>query len=335
MAEPRYWWSTEANERFWVEIRHVPGIGLSLENPVVDASGHNNAWYDLTARVQPGDIVYHWNAREHRFVGRSIVAGAPRVQRGNRIVPLTGFLPLQTAVTLDRVRQLEPKIRATRDQLYAAHGGPLLLPFQFRRDGLRFMSNYFAKMPAAVVGALFGASGLDREATELPDSSEGPDEVPEPTSANIQFLNPFKAKADTEYNTVHLGGVRRHGRYHETLVNDFAKWLTTHGVAVGRNAAVDLGTETPPVAIEAKFIADPTTPRHWTVAIRQAVGQLYEYRFFRVVDPNAQLVFLASAAIPDTWSRYLEHDREIGSAWRMGNSFGLSPRARRVLRVDR
>jgi hypothetical protein len=119
--------------------------------------------------------------------------------------------------------------------------------------------------------------------------------------------------------------VRRHGRDHETLVNDFARWLTDLGWEVGCNAAIDIGIEEPPIIIEAKNVGT------WSISIRQAVGQLYEYRYFKVADPAANLIFLASKPVPDHWLRFLEQDRQIGVAWRSGGTFQLSSRAARLL----
>ena len=64
----------------------------------------------------------------------------------------------------------------------------------------------------------------------------------------------------------------------------------------------------------------------WAQAIREAVGQLYEYRYFQVVAPESSLLFLASAEIPRMWLDYLDKDRKIGAAWRT-TGFLLSDRA--------
>src|SRR5205814_393065 len=133
----------------------------------------------------------------------------------------------------------------------------------------------------------------------------------------------------TDYLARVQGGIRRRGRRHETLVNDFATWLGARGFTVGRNAAVDLGLANPPVVIEAKVVVT------WPEAIRAAVGQLYEYRYFSVADPHSALLFLASSAVPATWLRYLEEDRAIGAAWRDGDWFALSPLAMQTLDAHR
>lgn len=74
-----YWWEGEGSERYWVEIRWVEGIGrfLTCPAPPVDGRTHN-PWYQLVGQVQPDDVIYHWNAVEHRFVGRSRVASSVR-----------------------------------------------------------------------------------------------------------------------------------------------------------------------------------------------------------------------------------------------------------------
>lgn len=69
-----YWWDGDAQERFWVEIRKAPGIGTELICPTSDEDGGRDPWYELVAQVRAGAVIYHWSAREHRFVGRSEAA---------------------------------------------------------------------------------------------------------------------------------------------------------------------------------------------------------------------------------------------------------------------
>jgi len=111
------------------------------------------------------------------------------------------------------------------------------------------------------------------------------------------------------------------------LVNDFADWLVARGLTVASNAAIDLGVEQPPVIVEAKVIRT----NRWAPAIREAIGQLYEYRYFQVVAPESSLIFLAASKIPEIWLDYLDKDREMGAAWRTSDGFELSDRARTAL----
>ena len=123
------------------------------------------------------------------------------------------------------------------------------------------------------------------------------------------------------------GGPQQRGRAHETLVNNFSKWLIRRRFIPARNQAIDVAVETPPVIFEAEVVGT------WTHAVREAVGQLYEYRYWQIADPKAALVFLASKPVPDDWLHYLESDRGIGTAWPKGAGFELSRLARKGLGI--
>lgn len=110
-------------------------------------------------------------------------------------------------------------------------------------------------------------------------------------------------------------------------MNDCADWLASKGLEPGRNAVVDLGLADPAVIMEAKVIGPS-----WATSIREAVGQLYEYRYFKIADPRAALVFLADKPVPDDWLEYLEKDRSIGGMWPQGKrNFKISRLAKRAL----
>ena len=159
-----YWWSEDANEKYWVEIRHRPGIGLSLSAPNRDERGRRNGFYDLVGSVKVGEVIYHWDARQHRIVGRSRAA-ADAVEDANAglyTVELSDFRPIATAVDLKFLRSQADRLYELRDKIVAAHGVPTFLPFQYKQDRtqLAFMSNYFTKLPASMVNLLFGSDGL-------------------------------------------------------------------------------------------------------------------------------------------------------------------------------
>lgn len=334
-AESAYWWHGSPTERFWVEIRSVgEGLGQELRCPFEDKAGHRNGWWELVDEVKTDDCIYHWNAEQARFVGRSFAAGARRVdsETGERVVPLRDFLSLTVDIGLEQYRALTPELTAIRDALDQQYPGlKLFLPFQFRGDGLHLMSNYFTKLPHAMQQKLFGTDGLGESDLPNPPEEDGPPILPDRDHDGRPggFLRPFKPRADTEYVTHVLGGSFRRGRTHETLVNDFAEWLAVRGLLVASNAAIDPGLEQPPVIIEAKVVRSG----RWATAIREAIGQLYEYRYFQVVAPLSSLLFLASAEIPKKWLDYLDEDRQIGAAWWSSGEFQLSDRASRALRV--
>lgn len=192
------------------------------------------------------------------------------------------------------------------------------------------MPNYFAKLTSEMVRTLFGPGGLaEGELAVAVDESDN-------TAAGLHpdvgmdsrgFLLPFRPKADTKYIVDLQGGRRIRSRAHERLVNRCAGWLSRNDLHPARNAAVDLGLEQPPVVIEAKVIGES-----WAKPIREAVGQLYEYRYFKVADPSSRLIFLADKRVPPSWVRYLERDRGIGVIAMLGNRVELSELARRALR---
>ncbi|MDP9436455.1 MAG: hypothetical protein M3P93_15190 [Actinomycetota bacterium] len=327
------WWSSSNDERYWVEIRWAEGTGLSLQAPQLDKNGRQNPWYDLLTKAKPGDVVYHWHPVEGHFLGRSRVSEAFHIDpdTDDRMVPLLDFTPVR-GVTLTDVRSEESRIYAIRDRLQQAHPGPLYLPFQFRSDGLRFMPNYFAKLPAELVPVLFGSDGHGGFVSEADwrddDPSDGSTD-PEPQGPSRRgYLQPFAAKGDEEYIANALGGPRRRTRRHETLVNEFARWLGDNfECAPARNQAIDLGLTEPPIIVEAK-----TYKGSWAQVARQAVGQLYEYRYWQVVDPDSWLILLADVEMPAVWVDYLEQDREIGVVWPDGSGgYTASPYAQQAL----
>ena len=245
-------------------------------------------------------------------------------------MPLTGFAPLSVDIGLSWVRNLGPELTAIRGSLAGEHPkATLYLPFQFRSDGLRLMSNYFAKLPAQMQGVLFGNDGMGESGLPDPPEEDGLAASADDHARPGGFLRPFKPKADKEYITNVSGGPTKHGLTHEALVNDFAGWLASRGLLAACHMAIDLGLEVPAVIIEAKVIHSG----RWARAIREAVGQLYEYRYFQVVSPDSALIFLASTLIPQRWLDYLELDREIGAAWRSKDGFQLSTRASKALGI--
>ena len=328
-----HWWDSDSKERFWVEIRHVEGIGTYLRCPLVRENGQPDPWYALVATVDVGDIVFHWSVREGQFVGASLVAEPARVtgsgEDAEYFVELVGFTPLPVAVDLRTLREKADWIYGLRDELERRHGRPLRLPFQFTQDRsqFRFMSNYFAKMPAALVAELFGSDLVD-DLLDIVAPEPEQDQPGQTRTTSAAFLAPFKPKADTEYEAFISSKREQRSRGHETLVNRCALWLEDSGYTPARNAAVDLGLMDGSVIIEAKTIGAT-----WATPIRQAVGQLYEYRYFNIARPDAELIFLSDRPVPNEWVKYLENDRNIGAMWPNETSgFELTQLARRSLK---
>jgi hypothetical protein len=330
----KYWWRSDPSEIYWIEIRHVPGTGSELRCPVADTIGKPNPWYDLLDAVRPGDVIYHWHAQEHRFVGWSQVEAPVHIVADERIVPLAGFTPLDHVVNRETLLEKGDEIRRVCDELSSRLGNrPGYLPFQFRADGLRLMSNYFVKLPKALLTILFEApsnGGHESSSESVAPATMGQTN-PRTTISRLHmtYLQPFAPKADGEYRANIAPRTERRSRSHETLVNAFALRLQDVGLEVQRNQAIDLAVREPFIIIEAKILPDGAIHNE----IRQAVGQLYEYRFFKCGRPDAQLMFLGSGALGREWIRYLEEDRGIVVAWWSGDRFQLSSRAAAVLEL--
>src|SRR5215475_9558747 len=205
LGQVPYWWQGDPAQRYWVEIRKEPGTGTSLWCPVVDEDGGKDPWYELVASVRAEDIIYHWNAREHRFVGRSIAASDAAEVKGDGIylVPLRDFTPFETDLSLSVIRVHVDDIYALRDQLLTRYGRPLYLPFQFKenRSNLGFMSNYFAKLPFELVSLIFGSDGLAEGLLQFGDQvQEDRSQEDVPAAQKVSeggirgFLQPFQPK---------------------------------------------------------------------------------------------------------------------------------------------
>ncbi len=106
-----FWWSGDSRERLWIEIRKVDGLGTELWCPdhqtVRDGGESKNPWYELVASVRQGDIVYHYNERERRFVGRSIAAEDAVIDPDERCysVDLKDFRPIAASIDLAYLRR--------------------------------------------------------------------------------------------------------------------------------------------------------------------------------------------------------------------------------------
>ena len=323
-----YWWDGMPSERFWVEIRKVPGIGEEIYTSIINSRGRHDPRWDLVSTLKTGQVVFHYDADESRFVGFSTVAEDARTVGDKYRARLTGFRAIEEVVGLQRLREVADELFVIRDEMVAQYGRPLFLPFQFTADRTQFrmLSNYFTKISKTGLLAIFGARSLESWGLDI---SSGPSMNPNEGVRRppVEFLKPFRPKADTDYLLRTDASVNSRTRHHETLVNDCATWLESKGYRIGRNAAVDLAVVEPLTIIEAK------TTRDWTRAIRDGVSQLYEYRYFRVTSPGASLLLLTDDPPPPHWLRYLEKDRGIGAIWRAENGFELSRRAARDLQL--
>src|SRR5687768_4947487 len=114
-----YWWEVDPQEKYWVEIRKRPGTGRSLWCPNQDEDGGTDPWYELVSSVSRGEVIYHWHAREHRFVGRSAAAidAVEDPDEGSYQVELGDFTPIAADISLAVVRSFADRLYDIRDRL--------------------------------------------------------------------------------------------------------------------------------------------------------------------------------------------------------------------------
>jgi len=197
-----YWWDGNPNERHWVEIRKIPGIGRSLECPDhqsnSDGSHGRNTWYELVHSVRRGEIIYHYNEREQRFVGRSVAAADAEHLASDHayVVDLEDFRPIAASIDLAYMRRRSATLFRLREELQAVHpDDTIYTPFQFRGSTLYgMMSNYFAKLPRDVVLELFGPDGLAESVLPLADDALQP--PPDEGDGDGEFRVPRSARAE-------------------------------------------------------------------------------------------------------------------------------------------
>ncbi|MBV9578552.1 MAG: hypothetical protein JO057_08185 [Chloroflexi bacterium] len=106
------------------------------------------------------------------------------------------------------------------------------------------------------------------------------DDAPSITVADAAVVPPiFKTKDEADYLAVIRASVQRRTRSHERLVRQAGEWFRQHGATVSTPHPRDMLITNPgSVLIEAKIVGDKSP----VFAVREAVGQLLEYRFFLV-----------------------------------------------------
>jgi hypothetical protein len=95
-----YWWADLPEERYWVEIRQEPGIGLEVYIPIRNVLGRRDPRWELVNSLRENDIVLHYDARESRLVGQSVVSNDAKTVAGYYRPPLRPFRTINQHVGL-------------------------------------------------------------------------------------------------------------------------------------------------------------------------------------------------------------------------------------------
>lgn len=116
-------------------------------------------------------------------------------------------------------------------------------------------------------------------------------------------------------------------RTHEKLVRVAGEWLKANSLVVANVHPKDLEIISPiPVIIKAKVVRH----RDPLFAVREAIGQLHEYRYF-VGPRNANLAVLLDAEPPATLLQYMEDHLQVAVLWLTGDALSGGSLAQRLV----
>ena len=164
-------------------------------------------------------------------------------------------------------------------------------------------------MPQEFVARWAKLETLAASVSSLHESlGERPTPTPDPGSVGPTG---FRPKNEGDYEADIRGGKQRRTRGHEKLVRLVGEWFKKEGATMSTPHPVDLLMSHPSVVI---FEAKTTHARTVLNAVREAVGQLFEYR--RFIGPSeAQLAILLDQAPDPILLRYVEEDLGILLVW--------------------
>ena len=186
------------------------------------------------------------------------------------------------------------------------------------------MQGYLTKMPSEWVRRWSKLSALEGALAGTQSRLEALGERIAPLSSKTTTFN-WKSAAD--YLAVLRGGIQRRTRGHEALVRFAGETLQAAGATVATPHPIDLlVTEPLEVIIEAKAVGS----RHCGFAIRDAIGQLHEYRHF--IGPRAaRLCVLLDEQPSEDLVRYVEAELGMMILWRTESALTAGENTQDVL----
>jgi hypothetical protein len=343
-----HWWEGLSAERYWCETSHRQDVGTDLKCPQTDERGRPFWSYSLIREILPGDIVFHYSPTVDAFIGASVAGGpleerdivwtpsfkATRAQVATRRarpgwwLPLYGFRRASTPLTLERLREPQEQ-QWIHDWMNEKKRefGTTASPFHIYRRLLRGVQAYITKVPLAFVNRWPQLSQLEDALAEREEELVRLNSSLPSAGSQTQF----RPRSEQEYATFISGGIQRRSRRHERLVRLAAERLHEAGATVSNPHPRDLLVTDPVVIIfEAKIVGsvDPI------FAVREAVGQLFEYRYF-VGPREAELCILLDAAPREGLVRYVENFLGLFIVWLIESEPGLRGGPRTADRLSR
>jgi hypothetical protein len=328
------WWTQDPTEQYWCEITNRLDLGGDLKCPQADDAGEPYWSYGLIHEVSAGEIVFHYSIRERAFVGASVagapvedrpIVWAPRGTSGRAAKhapepragwwrPLYGYTSAKMPLTLAELNT--PENQAWVRQWIAARGKGAMAPLQAYPRALRGAQGYLTKLPREWVSRWAGLSSLADalEGIQLdlaPLTSVAPNRVGRGDGLS------FKPKSAEDYVAVVRAQRQVKTRHHERLVTETARRLSESGATVSNPHPIDLLMTAPSVVMfEAKALGD----REPSAGVREAIGQLLEYRHY-LGPPGAALCILLDRAPPAHVIEFVEEALGMMIAWVEGGVF--------------
>jgi hypothetical protein len=171
------WWSSQPNQRFWVEITDRADLGKNIIAPQRAQAGKNTPGYDLLNFVHEGDIVFHWwrkpsNPELRGFYGYSEIVGSmqegiiPWKSRGryaeNEVAGpkpakywnLASFNEFQNPILVGDLNKRKNEVFDLILNLEKKYGKPIYFPFCKREGKVAANQTYFAKLPLELLEIL-------------------------------------------------------------------------------------------------------------------------------------------------------------------------------------
>jgi hypothetical protein len=337
-----YWWEKLPDERYWCEITDRRDLGADLKCPQRRENGRPDWSYSLINDIWPGDVVFHYSTRAQRIEGAS-VAGGPveerpivwsphgtvgrskkesRPERAGWWRPLYSFTTAAAPLTLRElhapgedawIRTWITEKERTAGQVYA--------PFQRYKGKLRAAQGYLAKMPKDFVERWPALSDMAERLAGKQEELTTLGEVYPGAAAEAVLAAAFKPKSDEDYLAVISASVQRRSRTHERLVRIAGEYLRAGGAEVATPHPIDLLMTKP---VQVIFEAKPVSRFGALFAVRQAVGQLFEYR--RFIGPRqAKLCILLDQEPAKELVEYVEGDLGLLIAWLSAERLAAGP----------
>jgi hypothetical protein len=176
---------------------------------------------------------------------------------------------MQTPVELAWIRGWITDKEEAFDQVYA--------PFQRYGSSLRGAQGYLAKMPKDFVERWASLSELVERLEDKQEELSVLGELYPGTREEPKQPGMFKPKSEEDYVAIIKAGVQRKTRTHERIVRLAGEYLRGRGADVTTPHPIDLMMVKP---VQVIFEAKPVGRFGALFAIRQAVGQIFEYRHF-------------------------------------------------------